>query len=89
MAVQRFRTIEEMNDAPIIAASGDGFERFIRHCARFWAVSPRSYPQGVFRFHTLDEAQAARARISEQRMAETGSHPAMPQDGGSSARRRR
>jgi hypothetical protein len=65
VAVQRFRTIEEMGAAPVVVPSGDGFERFARHCARYWAIAPRLYPRGVFRFRTLAEAQAARERVAD------------------------
>ena len=65
MAVQRFRTIEEMAAAPLLVRPGDGFERFARHCARYWAIAPRIYPRGVFRFRTLAEAQAARERVAD------------------------
>ena len=58
--VQKFRTIEEMNAAPVAAPGGASFERFLRHCARYWALAPRSYPRGVFKFRTIDEAQRAR-----------------------------
>jgi hypothetical protein len=58
-AVQKFRSIEEMSRVPIPAREGD-FDRFLRHCARYWAIAPRVYPRGVFRFRTLDEAQKAR-----------------------------
>ena len=61
--VQRFRSIEEMSRAPVSAPSGDGFERFARHCARYWQLAPRTYPRGVFRFRSLEEAQVARARM--------------------------
>ena len=65
MRVQKFRSVEEMEAAPIRAAKdGDGFERFLRHCARYWAVSPRDYPRGVFKFRTIEEAQAAREKVS-------------------------
>ena len=33
MAIQRFRTIEEMTAAPVVVPPGDGFERLARHCA--------------------------------------------------------
>ena len=69
MAVQRFRTIEEMAAAPVVVPSGDGFERFARHCARYWAIAPRAYPRGVFRFRTLAEAQAARERGADDNAA--------------------
>lgn len=69
MAVQRFRTIEEMAAAPVVVPPGDGFERFARHCARYWAIAPRVYPRGVFRFRTLAEAQAARERVADDSAA--------------------
>jgi hypothetical protein len=65
--VQRFRSIEEMSNAPVPPPAGDGFERFARHCARYWQLAPRTYPRGVFRFRSLEEAQAA--RIREHRLA--------------------
>ena len=66
VTVQRFRTIEEMNAAPVLVRSGEGSERFVRHCARFRKIAPRVYPRGVFRFRTLAEAQAARERIASE-----------------------
>jgi hypothetical protein len=67
--VQRFRSVEEMDDAPVLAPRGEGFERFARHCARYWAIAPRSYPRGVFRFRSLAEAQAARDRVTRENVA--------------------
>jgi hypothetical protein len=60
MAVQKFRSIEEMNAAPVISNTTDAFDRFVRHCARYWMLAPRRYPRGVFKFRSLDQAQAAR-----------------------------
>lgn len=74
MAVQRFRSVEEMEDAPVLAPRGDGFERFARHCARYWAIAPRSYPRGVFRFRSLAEAQAARGRVTRENVARLRGH---------------
>jgi hypothetical protein len=71
VAVQRFRTIEEMAAAPVVVPPGDGFERFARHCERYWAIAPRVYPRGVFRFRTLAEAQAARERVADDSAART------------------
>ena len=65
--VQKFRSIEEMNAARVTASGEPDFERFLRHCARFWAIAPRAYPRGVFKFRTIDEAQRAR----EQHCART------------------
>jgi hypothetical protein len=66
MPVQRFRTLEEMAAAPTVAPPGEGFERFARHCARYWLIAPRLYPQGVFRFRSLAEAQADRDRVTAE-----------------------
>jgi hypothetical protein len=60
MPVRKFRSIEEMTEAPVLVRSEDGFERFVRHCARMLQLAPRRYPRGVFRFRTIEEAQAAR-----------------------------
>jgi hypothetical protein len=64
MAVEKFRSIEEMNAAPVPDRAGDGFERFVRHCARYWKLAPRLYPRGVLKFRNIEDAQAARARVS-------------------------
>jgi hypothetical protein len=66
VSVQKFRSIEEMNAAPIQAGADQSFERFLRHCARYWAIAPRNYPRGVFKFRGIEEAQAARARLAGQ-----------------------
>ena len=62
MPVQKFRSIEDMNNAPMPESWRPDFERFLRHCARYWAIAPRVYPRGVFKFRTIEEAQNARAR---------------------------
>src|SRR5438128_11097584 len=54
MPIQKFRSVEEMNAAPIlVVAAGNAFERFARHCGRFRLIYPRTYPRGVFRFRSL------------------------------------
>lgn len=63
MAVQRFRSIEEMNAAPVTTRRPADIEQFLRHCARYWAIAPRRYPRGVFKFRTVQDAQAARERV--------------------------
>lgn len=60
MPVQRFRSIEEMNSAPMPESRRPDFERFLRHCARYWAIAPKIYPRGVFKFRTIEDAQNAR-----------------------------
>ena len=66
MGVQKFRSIEEMEAAPVVIKAEDGFERFLRHCARYWRLSPRRFPRGVFKFRTLEEAQAARDKVTAE-----------------------
>ena len=60
MRVQKFRSIEEMNKAPVLESQEPPFERFLRQCARYWAIAPKRYPRGVFKFRTIEEAQKAR-----------------------------
>jgi hypothetical protein len=64
MRVQKFRSIEEMNNAPTLESLYPNFERFLRHCARYWAIAPKRYPRGVFKFRTIEEAQKARTKHS-------------------------
>jgi hypothetical protein len=58
--VEKFRSIEEMDRAPAAPLRTSDFERFLRHCARYWALAPKRYPRGVFRFRSIEEAQNAR-----------------------------
>jgi hypothetical protein len=64
MPVQKFRSIGDMNAAATLRRSQDDFDRFVRHCARFWAMAPRIYPRGVFKFRSVEEAQEDRQRHS-------------------------
>lgn len=60
MPVQKFRSIEEMNKAPAPLSQEPPFERFLRLCGHYWAIAPKRYPRGVFKFRTIEEAQKAR-----------------------------
>ena len=60
MPVQKFRSVEEMNAALVPGRDENAFDRFLRHCARYRLISPRTRPRGVFKFRTIEEAQAAR-----------------------------
>jgi hypothetical protein len=64
MAVQKFRSIEEMNKVPVLEFRTPHFERFLRHCARWWAIAPKRYPRGVFKFRSIEEAHQAREKHS-------------------------
>jgi hypothetical protein len=70
--VQRFRSVEDMAKAHVLVTAGDGFERFARHCARLFALTPKTYPRGVFRFRSLEDAQAARARVTAENVKPAG-----------------
>jgi hypothetical protein len=65
MSVEKFRSVEAMNSAPLRAAVQDSFERFVRHCARYRLISRRNNPRGVFKFRSIEDAQAAR-QLSRQ-----------------------
>jgi hypothetical protein len=65
MPIEKYRSIEEMNAAPIRSRRDDGFDRFVRHCARFWKLAPRRYPRGVMRFRSYEDAQATPTHIRE------------------------
>jgi hypothetical protein len=58
--VQKFRSVEEMNAALVLGRDDNAFDRFLRHCARYRLIAPRTQPGGVFKFRTIEEAQAAR-----------------------------
>lgn len=60
MAVEKFRSVADMNAAPVRASQEEGIDRFFRHCARYRAIALPRYPRGVFRFRSLQEAQHAR-----------------------------
>lgn len=64
MGVEKFRSVEEMNAQPPKVPADHGFERFIRHCARYRRIAPLVFPRGVFKFRTIEEAQRARAEIA-------------------------
>ena len=66
MAVEKYRSGEEMNAAPVKVSRGGGFDRFLRHCARYWALAPRVYPRGVMKFRSVDEAEEARAEVARE-----------------------
>jgi hypothetical protein len=73
--VQKFRSLDEMARAAVLVLPGEGFERFARHCARYFAIAPHAYPRGVFRFRTIEEAQAARERVTADGIRAAASAP--------------
>ena len=70
MALQKFRSIEEMDAASAPERSAHrGFERFIRLNAQLWTLSTRPRPRGVFKYRSLGEAQKAAETIAAGRTA--------------------
>ena len=67
MPVQKFRSIEAMNLAPLAPPGPADFDRFLRHCARFWRISPRVYPRGVFKFRSIEDVRHPPVPPSEPR----------------------
>ena len=57
MPVQKFRSIEEMNAAPPRGSTESDFDRFLRHCARYWTLAPKVYPRGTWKFKTIDDVR--------------------------------
>jgi hypothetical protein len=55
--VQKFRSIEEMNAAPLRSSTQADFDRFLRHCARYWQIAPRVYPRGVAKFRSIEDVR--------------------------------
>ena len=66
MAIEKYRSVMDMNAALVRVRTADGFERFLRHCARYLRIAPRNYPRGVFKFKTIEAAQAARERVARE-----------------------
>ena len=64
--VQKFRSIEEMNAAGQVVPGESDFDRFLRHCGRYWRMAPRVYPRGVFRFRSIEQAEASRSSHQRQ-----------------------
>ncbi|MGV8041929.1 MAG: hypothetical protein AB2L07_18345 [Thermoanaerobaculaceae bacterium] len=79
MGVQRFRSAEEMNATAPVSARDGGFERFIRHCARYWRLAPRVYPRGVVRFRSIEEAQRARVQVARENARRSRGQGAEPE----------
>jgi hypothetical protein len=59
--IQKFRSIAEMNAAPVLTSDGErGFDRFLRHCARVHAMAPVRFRPGVVKFRSVEEAERSR-----------------------------
>jgi hypothetical protein len=67
MPIQKFRSVEEM--PPVDWCDPQG-EEFLRRVSKLWArssaFSQRIYPRGVFKFRSIEEAQQARERVTQE-----------------------
>jgi hypothetical protein len=67
MPFEKYRGVEEMPPVPPCKSLD---EECLRRIAALWrwssAVSPRIYPRGVFKFRSLEEAQEARERVTQE-----------------------
>jgi hypothetical protein len=67
MPVKKYRSVAEMPRVPDCEPlSQECIARITRLWARASAMSPRIYPRGVFKFRSIEEAQAARERVTEE-----------------------
>jgi len=66
MPVRKFRSIAEMDKAQNELWCEPGEECF-RRIARLWKrsaqINPRKFPKGVFKYRSIEEAQADRERL--------------------------
>jgi hypothetical protein len=67
MPVEKYRGVEEM---PRVEWCDSLDENCLRRIAKLWArssaFSQRIYPRGVFKFRSIEEAQEARERITQE-----------------------
>jgi hypothetical protein len=66
MPIEKYRSGEEMNAAPTVVPEDEGFDRWVRLCARYRRIAPLVFPRGVFMFASLAEAQEARAAVTAE-----------------------
>lgn len=67
MPFQKFRSVEDMPPVPPCETVDEDCLRRIRSLwARTSAWSGMVYPRGVFKFRSIEEAQAARERVTQE-----------------------
>jgi hypothetical protein len=55
-----------MNKAPESSSQEPPFERFLWLCAQYWAIAPKRYPRGVFKFRSIEEAHLKHSMLEER-----------------------
>ena len=86
MPIRKFRTIEEMNAADTELWCAEPDAAYYQRVRKLWETSaklnPRTFPKGVFKFRTQEEAQAQRDRLLaehiQQTRAASGDEPVQP-----------
>ena len=67
MPIQKFRNLDDMRKA-LWCDTMD--ENCLRRIAALWSraarLAPRKYPRGVFKFRSIEEAQAAREQVTAE-----------------------
>jgi hypothetical protein len=66
MPVKKYRSVADMPPVPPPETLEELWKRITALWARSWALSPMIYPKGVFKFRSIEEAQAARERVTQE-----------------------
>ncbi|MFL6195998.1 MAG: hypothetical protein ACJ75H_17595 [Thermoanaerobaculia bacterium] len=67
MPVRKYRSAAEMPPVERCDPRSEDFlDRVAKHWARSSAFSQRIYPRGVFKFRSIEEAQQARDRVTQE-----------------------
>lgn len=66
MPVKKYRSVADMPPVPTPENPEELWRRITALWARSWVLSPMIYPKGVFKFRSIEEAQAARERVTQE-----------------------
>ena len=55
--VQKFRSIEEMNNAPVPQKTSPQFEILLQLCARYPMIALKRYPPGIYKLRSIEETR--------------------------------
>lgn len=70
MPLKKYRSLEEMrDDLTRVPTGADLAARIDALWRRAWALAPRRYPKGVFKFRSIEEAQAHREQVTAENVA--------------------
>lgn len=73
MPIQKYRDVAEMPPpAPCAVVDDACLDRIRKLWARSAVLAPRVYPRGVFKFRSLEDAQAARLEVERQNVERLG-----------------